>query len=173
MAQPVGPTLRDLLVGASNLYPAAVRSGAAYWSEMVVNMSTYYADVLEAMINAAREPRRSGELLSGSLERFRDYLQRSGDTVERVILDFNQAIMTVARPPADTSDGAAGMSDRIADTLRQFDEFTSGRATGSHADHLQPDLQTLRERLETCLREIERLDRGGRSVPPADAASAE
>src|SRR5262245_48894270 len=101
MAQPAASTFRDMFIGATSMYPAAIRTGVSYWSEMVVNASVYYADIVEAMISVARNPRRSEEVATQTMERLRDYLQRSGDTIERAILDFNQAIVTVARPPAE------------------------------------------------------------------------
>ena len=103
MVQVAGRGLNDLLVNVVSLYPKALRSGIGYWTEMVVNSSGYVADMIETAVAVARRPGETREALAQLLDRYRAYLVSSGDTLERAILDFNQAVMSVARRSSDAA----------------------------------------------------------------------
>src|SRR5262244_3171446 len=128
MAQAVGRGLTELLVDVASLYPKVLRSGVGYWTEMVVNASGYAADMVETAVAVARKPRQTREALAELLDRYRAYLVSSGDTLERAILDFNQAVVSVARPSSQTA--AAPGDPRIVEVFEELADFaTTGRSS--------------------------------------------
>ena len=165
MAQTAGRGWQDLVMTAAGLYPAAIRSGVGYWSEMAVHASNHLVDVLEAAIRIAKQPSRSPEVLAELIERTRQYLASSGSTLERAILDFNQVLMTLARPvseaPASVAPApTAGRSDRVVSVFQQLADFAVTEAAKLQGAQGQPDLRELRERMESCLAELRRLESG-------------
>jgi len=155
MAQVAGRGLNDLLVNVVSLYPKALRSGIGYWTEMVVNSSGYVADMIETAVAVARGPGQTREALAQLLDRYRAYLVSSGDTLERAILDFNQAVMSVARR---SSDAAAAPSDpRIVEVFQQLADFATTEALKDRSGQGAADFAALGAQLEACLAEVRRL----------------
>lgn len=171
MAQTAGRGLHELILEVASTYPAAVRYGGGYWSEMVGNATGHVADILETMIGVAREPARSREMMADFVGRTRQYLVASGSTFERMLLDFNQALVRVTRAfpesvaGADRPTAAAG-GDRVAQVFQRLADFAASEAMKLKATQGQPDLAALRQQLEACLTEFRRLE-----TAPAASAS--
>ena len=172
MAETVRSGLHAMLVEAAGAYPAAVRYGGGYWSEMVGNASGHMADVLEALIALGTEPQRSRETLTDLMERTRQYLIASGSTFERMLLDFNQALVKLSRlypsPPLGGGRGDEGVGDdRTVGVFRQLADFAASEAMRLQFTPGRPDVDALRQHLHACLAELQRLE-----GPPGPAASA-
>src|SRR5215510_9877647 len=155
MAQAAGRGLTDLLVDVASLYPKVLRSGVGYWTEMVVNASGYAADMVETAVAVARKPRQTREALAELLDRYRAYLVSSGDTLERAIPDFNQAVVSVARPSSGTA--AAPGDPRIVEVFEQLADFATTEALKHRSGQSAPDFAALVAQLEACLTEVRRL----------------
>ena len=155
MAQAAGRGLTDLLVDVATLYPKALRAGVGYWTEMVVNTSGYLADVVEAAVAVARRPGQTREALAELLDRYRAYLVSSGDTLERAILDFNQAVVSVARRSSEAP--AAPDHPRIAEIFQQLADFVTTEALKHQSGQSEPDRAALCAQIEACLAELRRL----------------
>ena len=155
MAQAAGRGLTDLLVNVVSLYPKALRSGVGYWTEMVVNNSGYVADMVETAVAVARRPGQTREALAQLLDRYRAYLVSSGDTLERAILDFNQAVISVARRSADVT--TAPGDPRIVEVFQQLADFATTEALKHRSGQSTPDFAALGTQLEACLAEVRRL----------------
>jgi hypothetical protein len=154
MAQTAGRGLTDLLVDVVSLYPKALRSGVGYWTEMVVNNSGYVADMVETAVAVARRPGQTREALAQLLDRYRAYLVSSGDTLERAILDFNQAVISVARRSADVT--TAPGDPRIVEVFQQLADFAT-TSLKHRSGPSAPDFAALGALLEACLAEVRRL----------------
>jgi hypothetical protein len=155
MAQVAGRGLNDLLVTVVSLYPKALRSGIGYWTEMVVNSSGYVADMIETAVAVASRPGQTREALAQLLDRYRAYLVSSGDTLERAILDFNQAVMSVARRSSDMA--AAPGDPRIVEVFQQLADFATTEALKHRSGQSASDFAALGAQLEACLAEVRRL----------------
>lgn len=163
MAQSSERGLSDVIQEAVSIYPAAVRYGGGYWSETVGNTSGYLADVLDAMIRIARRPDHSQEIMTDLLERFRQYTASVGSTFERILLDFNQALVRVGRayPEAAArlvSSGREAKDDPMIGVFQQLADFAAGEALRLQGGEGRPDVKALRIRLESCLAELRRLE---------------
>ena len=155
MAQAAGRGLTDLLVDVVSLYPKALRSGVGYWTEMVVSSSGYVADAVETAVAVVRRPGQTREALAQLLDCYRAYLVSSGDTLERAILDLNQAVMSVARR---SSDAAAAPGDpRIVEVFQQLADFATTEALKHRSGPSVPDFAALGAQLAACLAEVRRL----------------
>jgi hypothetical protein len=155
MAQATGRGLTDLLVDVVTLYPKALRSGVGYWTEMVVNASGYAADVVETTVAVARKRGQTRDALAELLDRYRAYLVASGDTLERAILDFNQAVMSIARRSPEVE--AAPGDPRIVEVFQQLADFATTEALKHRSGQSVPDFAALGAQLEACLAEVRRL----------------
>lgn len=163
----------DVMMEVASIYPAAVRYGGGYWSEMVGNVSSQMADVLEAMVHIAARPDRSQEALAELVERSRQYLVASGSTFERMLLDFNQAMVKLSRmypeaasPPRGSP---SGMHDEpMAGALRQLADIAANEALKLQSGQGRPDIHALRLQLESCLAELGRLEGGAGPGAPRD-----
>jgi hypothetical protein len=152
-----------MIMEAVSIYPAVVRYGGGYWSEIVGNLSGQMADVLETMIRVARRPDRSQEALTDLLERSRQYFVSSGSTFERILLDFNQALVRLGRlsPESASRPGqpaAAGSSDPIVVAFQQLADVATAEALKLQSGGGQPDMDAIRSRLEACLGDLRRLE---------------
>ena len=155
MAQSAGRGLTNLFVDVASLYPKTLRAGVGYWTEMVVNTSGYVADVVETAVAVAREPARTREALAELLDRYRAYLVSSGDTLERAILDFNQAIVSVAR--RSSAAATAPGDPRVVEVFQQLADFATTEALKHRSGQSAPDFAALAAQLEACLAELRRL----------------
>lgn len=173
MAQARGRGLNEVILEAISIYPAAVRYGGGYWSETMGNTSGYLADVLDAMIRVARRPDRSQEVLADLTERFRQYAGSLGSTFERMMLDFNQAVVMLGRAYPDAAARAAGWgrgvtSDPMVGVFQQLADLVAAEASKLQGGQGHLDVQALRSRLESCLAELHRLEgRAGAQPEPA------
>lgn len=168
MAQAAKDTLVDLLVSAASIYPAALRHGVGYWSEMVVNTSSYWADLVEAALRVARRPGQYREVLADLTETFRRHVQMSGDTFERALLDFNQALMVITLRPQDPPAGPG--NERAVNAWQQLADFAATQAMNVQSGQPRPDLEELRRRLDSCLAELRRAESGTGSGRSPDAS---
>lgn len=169
MAQATGRGFSDVILEAISIYPAAVRYGGGYWSETVGNTTGYLADVLDAMIRVARRPDRSQEILTDLMERFRQYAASVGSTFERILLDFNQALVKVGRTYPDAASrvaswGPATAGDPMIGVFRQLADFAAGEALRLQGGEGRVDVEALR-RLESCLAELRRLEGSAAARP--------
>ena len=95
---------------------------------MVSNASGHYADVLESLIAAWHRPEQAKGILSDAPRRFGEFVERSGETTERAVLDFNERFTaTFRRPPAPAAAGEAE-TDRIVDALRTLADLAATEA---------------------------------------------
>lgn len=154
MAQVAGRGLNDLLINVVSLYPKALRAGIGYWTEMVVNSSGYVADMIETAVAVASRPGQTREAFAQLLDRYRAFLVSSGDTLERAILDFNQAVMSVARRSSEAT--AVPGDPRIVEVLQQLADFAT-TALKHRSGQSAPDFAVLAAQLEACLAEVRRL----------------
>jgi hypothetical protein len=170
MAQAAGRGLQQMILEVASTYPAAVRYGGGYWSEMVGNVTGHVADMLEALVEVAKEPARSREVMTDLVGRTRQYLVASGSTFERMLLDFNQALVKLARACPESMSGpghpaAAAGGDGVAQVFQRLADFAASEAMKIQASQGRPDLAALRQQLEACLTELRRLE-----TPPAGAS---
>ena len=173
MAQASGRGLNEVLLEVASIYPAAVRYGGGYWSEAVGNASGYAADVLDAMIRIARRPDRSREVLTDLMERYRDYATSVGSTFERALLDFNQAFVKLARAYPDAAARVASPArdpagDPMTAVFQQLADFAAGEAVKLQGGQGSLDVQSLRQRLESCLAELRKIE-GSAGARPGPA----
>jgi hypothetical protein len=171
MAATSGRDVKEWIVEVASIYPAAIRHGGGYWSEIVANAASHAADVLEALIRVARQPENGGAVLGDLLEQSRQYVISNGSTFERILLDFNQAIVSLGR----AYPGAAATSrtpeikvdrERMVDVFRQFADFAASEALRLHGGKEPIDPQALRRQIEVLLAALQRLEGDATAVTP-------
>ena len=145
----------DMWAGAVGAYPTAFRVGIGYWSELASNASSYYADVLESLIAVWRHPEQAKAVLGDVQRGFREFLERSGETTERAVLDFNERFTATFRQSADRAPAAreAG-AQHVIGTLRDLADLVSAEALKFQESQALPDLRAVREQVERLLREL-------------------
>jgi len=153
-------SLRDLYWSMASLYPAYLRAGIGYWTEMAANGSSYYLELLGSMVAAWQRPEHSERIFAEGVERLKTHMQWTGDAIERAILEFNQSLVAPGRRPEPTG-GAAG--ERAADALRDLADAATGAAWSARAS----DVRALRRQLEVMLDELRRLEEGQRPAAPS------
>ena len=176
MAQAAGAGL-DWIMEVARIYPAAVRYGGAYCSEMVGNASSQLADVLEAMVRFASRPAQGQEILTELMERSRQYMTASGSTFERMLLDFNQIIVQLGRgnPEATRRGGAPRgvRNDPVAAVFRELADLATNEALKLQSGEGGADLEASTQKLEACLTELRQLlGRPAAGSPPRSPSAA-
>lgn len=162
--------LRDLLATGACMYPLALTAGVSYWSELAAGASSYYADAIESLFVALRNPQQGPTALADLATRFKSYLERSGDITERAILDFNQRLEASRRKPRNITSAAAGASDEpLAGMLRSIADAAMKETWKLQEPGARPDVRALRQELERLLEETRRLER---STPAGEGGPA-
>ena len=156
--------MRDLLLDLSGVYPAMVRAGVGYWSEMAANSTTCCAGLAEDVVAAWRNPRHQDQIAADAIARIRTYLERSGDGLERALLELNNVLVGLAQRGPAASGSAAGESAPPVGP----DPLTDERILLERASN-PSDLHGLREHLERLLNEVRRREARLEPPPPRSA----
>ncbi|HYB44566.1 MAG TPA: hypothetical protein VEL75_22520 [Candidatus Methylomirabilis sp.] len=144
--------LQGLVASMASVYPAYLRAGVGYWSEMAANSTSYWTELLESMIATWQRPEDGPAIFAAAVDRLRRHLELTGDSIERAVLEFNQGLVALGSP----SPGAARGGDRVGDVLRGIADAATSEAWSQRA----PDLAGLRRRLEALLAELCSLEGG-------------
>jgi len=151
-------SLWDLYRSVAGVYPAYLRAGVGFWTEMAANGSSYYLELLESMVAAWQRPQHAERIFAQGVDRFKTHMQWTGDAIERAMLEFNQSLVAPGRRPEPAERGADGHRD-LADA-------PAPAARSSRA----AEVQALRREVEASLDELRRLEEqspGHRAAPPS------
>jgi hypothetical protein len=157
-------SLGDLYRSMANLYPAYLRAGVGYWTEMAANGSSYYLELLECMVAAWQRPEHAERLFARGVERLKTHMQWTGDATERAILEFNQSLIAPGRR-AEPTGGRAG--EHAADALLDLADAAASAAWSSRA----ADVRVLRREFEAILEKLRRLDEQSPGQRPAPSGA--
>lgn len=168
--------LRDLLLGGVGASWAAWLAGTTYWAELTTGSIRCQAEALDCLVAAVRDPRRGDGALASLTDRLKKCVERSVDSSERAIMQFNQEFQAFARGIRGASPPGASITEvrsrELIDELRHLLDTVVRDVLRSPDTRTRPDLRAFRQVLERTLSEIRRLESTAAASPPDAGSSA-